>query len=169
MQTHRHIFHYSGHATTNSTSNDLILTEIDPATQVDELDENNKEHFTPIKQILIKAASKNPNMDVLMIMDCCCAAVGGRGGSQRSGRVEFVAATTQPGVANTRVDGQTFTHAWSAAFKTLFDQDQEFTTCQIIDIVNTDTMLARFPLLYVKHECAGIPITFNLQSYLHSC
>jgi hypothetical protein len=47
-------------------------------------------------------------MDVLMVVDSCCAAVGGRGNVIISGRIEF----TETGISNTRVDGQTFTQAW---------------------------------------------------------
>ena len=155
------IFHYAGHATAKSTSNDLILTEINPHTQLgDELDEKYTTDFSLIKKCLILASSKNPKMDVLMLMDCCCAAVAGRGGVRPSGRVEFVAATTPTGIANTRVDGQTFTQAWCTAFQTLFEQGHEFTTNDIIQGVNADRELAQFPLLYVNREGAGIPITF---------
>jgi hypothetical protein len=41
----------------------------------------------------------NPMMDIQIVMDCCCAAAGGRG-SLNSGRVEFVAATTETGLSN---------------------------------------------------------------------
>jgi hypothetical protein len=163
------IFHYAGHATANSTSNDLILTEIDQATQLGaELEGKFKRSFTPIKSSLIEASSHNPNMDVLMIMDCCCAAVAGRGKARLSGRVEFVAATTPTGVPNQRSDGQTFTQAWCAAFQTLFDKCQEFTTDDIITIVNVDRKLAQFPVLYVNQEGSGIPITFNISSSILS-
>ena len=156
------IFHYAGHATANSTSSDLILTEIDVATQLgEELNENQTASFTPIKEALMLPSSNNHNNDVLMIMDCCCAGFGGRGAARVSGRVEFVAATTPTGVANQRRDGQTFTEAWCAAFQTCYDKGREFTTDDIIKDVNGDRKLAQYPALYVNREGNRIPITFN--------
>ena len=42
--------------------------------------------------MITEGVLKNPRLDVLFIMDCCCSAIGGRGGAL-SGRVEFMAAT----------------------------------------------------------------------------
>ena len=69
------IFYYAGHATKNSTSDSLTLTAL---SEEDTKNENTKRDFTLMKDSLLRAAKANPFMDVLMVMDCCCAAVGGR-------------------------------------------------------------------------------------------
>ena len=104
------IFHYAGHATANSTSNDLILTELDQANQLgNKLGENQTMSFTLIKDVLISLSPKNPNIDVLMLMDCFYATAAGRVLPRQSGRVELVGATTPTDVANQNQDGRTFT------------------------------------------------------------
>jgi hypothetical protein len=65
--------------------------------------------FSPLKAIVKEDAVNNSSgLDVLFIMDCCCAAIDRRGGTL-GGRVEFMAATAPSGISNVRVDGITFT------------------------------------------------------------
>jgi hypothetical protein len=72
--------------------------------------------FSPLKAIVKEDAVKSSGLDVLFIMDCCCAAIDRRGGTL-GGRVEFMAASTAPsGISNARVDGITFTQDLCEAF-----------------------------------------------------
>jgi hypothetical protein len=52
--------------------------------------------FSTMNNMTTKSALKTAGLDVLFIMDYCCAAAGARGGSL-GGRVEFMAATSPGG------------------------------------------------------------------------
>lgn len=155
------VLHYAGHGTKNSTSEALTLAAT--ATEADaepgEEDETKRRDFNQMKSVLLKESKMNPLMDILMVMDCCCAAAGGRG-SSNSGRVEFVAATTETGMSNAKKDGQTFTEAWCDAILKLKDEGLEFGVQNVVNIVNDDRKLAQYPKLFVLQQGNGLPIIF---------
>ena len=146
------IFYYAGHGEGNSNS--LELSDLkNPKASL---------NFGIIKKYLMETARDIAFFDVLMVMDCCCSALGGRGAQTSGGRVEFVAATTETGTANAAVHGQTFTHAWCSAFSELLEHEERsiFTVTDVIDVVNKDREVAQFPKLFVLHEGSQLPIRF---------
>jgi hypothetical protein len=156
------IFYYAGHATESSTTSSLVLTQKYKIVEGDDHDSTQRD-FMRINNSLLTSSQANPLMDILMVMDSCCAAVGGRGSRGRTGRIEFVAATTATGIANARQDGQTFTQAWCNAVEKLCSTQAEFTTENIVHQVNEDRNLAQYPRLFVKRQGNGLPITLSMQ------
>ncbi|KAI3630371.1 hypothetical protein MIR68_011806 [Amoeboaphelidium protococcarum] len=154
------IFFYAGHATKSSTSSSLILTsKFENA--IDDGICSTQRNFSRINTALLDDCRANPLMDVLMVADSCCAAVGGRGNVTTSGRIEFIAATTETGISNTRDDGQTFTQVWCKATNEPASSRAEFTTDDIAEKINDDRELAQYPRLFVKHQGKGLPISFS--------
>ncbi|KAI9091015.1 hypothetical protein DFS34DRAFT_636441 [Phlyctochytrium arcticum] len=94
-------------------------------------------------------------------MDCCCAATGGRSTPDRikMARVEYMAATSAMGIANTWNDGQTFTKAWCHSFQNLERQGQPFTVDNIR--CEMEKMRELAPKLFVNLEGVDLPITFR--------
>ncbi|KAI3651702.1 hypothetical protein MP228_003005 [Amoeboaphelidium protococcarum] len=125
------IFFYAGHATKSSTSSSLILTARFEEAEEDGICKTQRDS-TILHDALMRASRANPLLDVLMVVDSCCAAVGGRRNIPKSGRVEFIAATTETGISNTRKDGQTFTKAFCKAVKELSESREDFSTDDIV-------------------------------------
>ncbi|KAN0075111.1 hypothetical protein V8E54_007722 [Elaphomyces granulatus] len=140
-------FHYVGHAVRGSTSNRLELT---PKIGDDEgtLD------FSAVKDMITKNALRTAGLDVLYIMDCCCAAAGARGGSL-GGRIEFMAATSPGGISNSREDGDTFTQDLSKSFVRLAAEKKHFTTFDLMDAINGLSGIE------VLQEGWKLPVTFR--------
>ncbi|KAI3638081.1 hypothetical protein MIR68_003692 [Amoeboaphelidium protococcarum] len=156
------IFFYSGHATESSTSSSLILTARFEDAKDDGICKTQRD-FTILNDALMRASRANPLLDVLMVVDSCCAAVGGRGNIVKSGRIEFIAATTETGIStNTRDDGQTFTQAFCKAVKELSASRGDYTTDDIVAKFNDErVLLAQYPRLFVQHQGKGLPISFS--------
>jgi hypothetical protein len=115
-----------------------------------------------IKDQLKDAASNCPGLDILLVMDSCCAAIAGRGGKAKGSRVELVAATARKGISNSRKDGQTFTQHWCEAFTKLLEIGKPFTCDDIIKDIIPDSELEQFPSAFVLREGCDLPITFCL-------
>ncbi|KAI3662272.1 hypothetical protein MP638_001469 [Amoeboaphelidium occidentale] len=149
------VLHYAGHGTKNSTAEALTLaaTAGEACAEPGEEDETKRRDFNIMKSLLLKEVKMNPLMDILMVIDCCCAASGGRE-SSNSGRVEFVAATTETGMSNAKKDGQTFTEAWCDAILKLKDEGLEFGVQNVVNIVNYDRKLAQYPKLFVLQQAS---------------
>lgn len=122
------ILHYAGHGIAGSTPDSLIIV---PRIGQD-LGSGPEINISPIKDGLKDIASKSSGLDVLLVMDSCCAAIAGRGGKAKGMRVELMAATTRKGISNSRVDGQTFTQHWCEAFTKLLGIRKPFTCDDII-------------------------------------
>ncbi|KAI3636934.1 hypothetical protein MIR68_005201 [Amoeboaphelidium protococcarum] len=69
------IFFYTGHATKSSTSSSLILTARFEDAEDDGIGKTQRD-FAIINNALMRASRANPLLDVLMVVDSCCAAVG---------------------------------------------------------------------------------------------
>ena len=73
------ILHYAGHAIAGSTPDSLIITpkigqELGGGPEID---------MSLIKNILKDLASKSLGLDVLLVIDSCCASIAGRAGRPR--------------------------------------------------------------------------------------
>jgi len=115
-----------------------------------------------IKDELKNEASKSLGLDVLLVMDSCCAAIAGRGGKTKGARVELMAATARKGISNSREDGRTFTQHWCEAFTKLLEIGTPFTCDDIIKDITPDSELEQFPSTFVLREGWDLPITFRL-------
>ena len=151
------ILHYAGHAITGSTPDSLIIT---PKIG-QELGKGPEVNMSSLKELLKEMASKSFGLDILFVMDCCCAGIAGRGGKAKGARVEFMAATARKGVSNSRKDGLTFTQHWCNAFTRRLDMGKPFTCDDILKDITPDTELEQFPSAFVLHEGWELPITFQ--------
>lgn len=152
------ILHYAGHAIAGSKLGSLIIVpklgqELKKGPEID---------MSIIKDQLKDAASDCPGLDILLVMDSCCAAIAGRGGKATGSRVELVAATARKGISNSRKDGQTFTQHWCEAFTKLLEIGKPFTCDDIIKDIIPDSELEQFPSTFVLREGCDLPITFCL-------
>jgi len=155
------VFHYAGHGWGSSDSLHLCPRIQNP--DADELESDAVSFsFTPVKDML-KEVARGRGFDVLFLMDCCCAAVGGRNVRRRmkGPRVEFVAATTGRGISNSRDDGQTFTMAWCEAFRTLQSRGTPFNVEGVREEMSKQKNLAQFPAIITIFEGIDLPITFR--------
>src|ERR1700722_19907098 len=98
-----------------------------------------------IKDELKAQGSKSSGLDVLLVMDCCCAGIAGRGGKAKGSRVELMAATPRKGIRQVR---RTFTQPWCAAFTELLKTGNPFTCDDIIKNINPDSELERYPVTF---------------------
>ena len=151
------ILHYAGHAIASSTSKTLIIT---PKIG-QELGCGPQMNMSLMKDLLKDLASTSLGLDVLLVMDSCCAGIAGRGREAKSTRVELVAATARKGVSNSRQDGQTFTQHWCEAFTRLLKIGKPFTCDDIIKCITPDPELEQFPATFVLREGCDLPITFH--------
>jgi hypothetical protein len=150
------ILHYAGHAIAGSTPDSLIIT---PKIG-QELGRGPEINMSLIKDELKVTGSQSSGLDVLLVMDCCCAAIAGRGEKAKGARVELVAATAPKDVSNSRKDGRTFTQHWSEAFTKLLEIRKPFTCDDIIKDITPDSELEQFPSTFVLREGWDLPITF---------
>ncbi|KAI9135841.1 hypothetical protein BKA69DRAFT_371291 [Paraphysoderma sedebokerense] len=160
------ILHYAGHATEGCTSANLVLTP--KAGQARDI--GPEIEFSTIKDAL-KYKAKH-GLDVLFIMDCCCASIEGRDWVITGGRVEFVAATAGNGIRNSRQDETTLTQQWCYAFDKLKATGKPFTCDKVTQSITNDTNLQQFSRLFILREGWDMPITFNAQestSIVPSC
>jgi len=153
------ILHYAGHATADSTSDNLIITP----TIGQECDIGPQVNISHVKDHLKALCAKALGLDVLLVMDCCCASVAGRG-KVKGARVELMAATSPKGISNSRVDGATFTEHWCTAFTELLKTGVAFTCTDIIGNINSRPDLEQFPRSFILREGWEIPITFRASS-----
>ena len=152
------ILHYAGHAIAGSTPNSLIIT---PKIG-QELGRGPEIEMSLIKDELKVTSLKASGLDVLLMMDSCCAAIAGRGGKAKGARVELMAATACKGVSNLRRDGRTFTQHWCEAFTKLLGVRNPFTCDDIIKDITPDSELEQFPSTFILCEGWDLPITFRL-------
>jgi hypothetical protein len=152
------IFHYAGHAIAGSTPDSLIITP----KMGQELGSGPEMNMSRIKEELKDMCSKSLGLDVLFVMDSCCAAIAGRGAKAKGARVELVAATARKGISNSREDGRTFTQHWCEAFTKLLEIGTPFTCDDIIKYITPDSEPEQFPSTFVLHEGWDLPITFRL-------
>ncbi len=150
------ILHYAGHATGDSTSDNLIIT---PRIG-QEIEQEPNINISLVKENLKALCSKVLGLDVLLVMDCCCAAVAGRG-KVKGARVELMAATSPKGISNSRLDGPTFTDRWCTAFTELLATGAAFTCTDIIGNINSRPDLEQFPRTFILREGWDVPITFR--------
>jgi len=152
------ILHYAGHAIARSTPDCLIIT---PKIG-QELGHGPEIKMSFIKDELKVTGSRSSGLDVLLVMDSCCAAIAGRGGKAKGARVELVAATARKGTSDSRKDGRTFTQNWCEAFTKLLGLGKPFTCDDIIKDITPDSELEQFPSTFVLREGWDLPITFRL-------
>ena len=187
---HLFILHYAGHAKGDSTFDHLIIVPklgqleevIVPKREEDsepELGQSDDDPPVPepvpkletksepyvnmsfIKEGLKTLCSRSPGLDILMVMDCCCASVAGRGDPATGARVELMAATSPKGISNSRIDGTTFTQHWCSSFNELLKSGTAFTCHEIMNKINSHQELEQFPRSFVLHEGWEVPITFR--------
>jgi hypothetical protein len=152
------ILHYAGHAIAGSTPDSLMITP----NIGQELGSGPEMNMSVIKDILKDMSSKSSGLDVLLVMDCCCAAIAGRGEKAKGARVELMAATARKGISNSRKNGWTFTQDWCAAFTKLLETGNPFTCDDIIKDITPDSELEQFPSTFVLREGWDLPITFRI-------
>jgi len=171
----RHLFilHYAGHAKGDSTFDHLIIVP-----KIGQLEEDSKSDDDPpvpkpvpklephvnmsfIKDGLKTLCERSPGLDILLVMDCCCASVAGRGDRVMGARVELMAATSPKGISNSRLDGTTFTQHWCSSFDVLLSSGAAFTCHDIMNSINSDKELEQFPRSFVLREGWEVPITFR--------
>ena len=153
------IFHYAGHAIASAPSNALVLTSRIAA------DEFNgpQMSMTYIKDGLMYLAADTEGLDILIVLDCCCAAIAGRGSLTGGKRVELMAATSAGGLSNSREDHPelTFTQRWCTAFEKFLDLEHPFDCDDLKKAINIAPGLEQFPATYILREGGGIPIKFR--------
>jgi hypothetical protein len=149
--------HYAGHAITSSTPDSLIIT---PKIS-QELGSGPEMNMSCIKDELKDMGSKSLGLDVLLMMDSCCAAIPGWGRKAKGVRVELMAATACKCISNSREDGRTFTQHWCEAFTKLLEIGKPFTCDNIIKDITPDSE-QQFPSTFVLCEGWDLPITFCL-------
>jgi hypothetical protein len=154
-----HILHYAGHGIAGGTADTLMIT---PSTGQD-LGVGPEMNMSLLKGFLKDLASRCLGLDVLLVMDSCCA-IAGQGERVAEGtRVEFMAVTAPKGLSNRRMDGHTFTMHWCEAFTRLMDIGEPFTCDDLITDIKSHTELEQFPSLFLLHEGWDLPITFRLR------
>jgi len=151
------ILHYAGHAIAGSTPDSLITPKIGQ-----ELGCGPEMDMSLLKNGLKDMASKSLGLDVLLVMDSCCAAIAGQGGKAKGARVELMAATARKGISNSRKDGRTFTQHWCEAFTKLLELGKPFTCDDIIKGITPCSELEQFPSTFVLREGWDLLITFCL-------
>lgn len=151
------ILHYAGHAVAASTSDNLTITS-----RISQGDINGSHlNMTLIRDSLKDLASNSEGLDVLILLDCCCAAIAGRGRLISGKRVELMAATSTGGISNSRKDGKTFTEHWCIAFDNILELGQPFDCTDIAKSINSHYNLEQYPATFVLREGWGVPITFQ--------
>jgi len=151
------ILHYAGHAIAGSTPDSLVIT---PRIG-QELGKGPEMDISPIKDQLKIRGSKSPGLDILLVIDSCCAAIAGRGGVTIGARVELMAATARKGISNSRKDEWTFTQHWCEAFTKRLEMGNPFTCDDIVKDIIPDPKLEQFPSMFVLREGRNLPITFR--------
>jgi len=153
------VLHYAGHGAPSNNASHLIITSTicnEPLATAPHL------NMSYIKESLRELASTTSGLDILLILDCCCAATAGRGATQIVGeRLELMAATSSRGLSNSRLDGITFTQSWCVAFETLFNRGKSFTCDDIHLCITKEQELEQFPGLFVLREGWKVPISFH--------
>ena len=74
-----------------------------------------------------------------------------------------MAATTDSGISNSRLDGLTFTEDLCKAFKQLACR-QEFTCVDLMNVINTRPKLDQYSSVFVINEGRRLPIRFRPKS-----
>jgi hypothetical protein len=116
--------------------------------------------MTLLRESLMEMVGRTSGLDVLILLDCCCAAVAGRGRGTKGQRLELMAATSGGGLSNSRKDGKTFTQNWCQAFEHYIAQGKPFNCDDILIFINEDNKLEQHPATFVVRDGWGIPITF---------
>ena len=151
------ILHYAGHGIAGGTSDSLFIAPtLSKEENVPKLDMS---YIKNGLKLLASSPGPSEGLDVLLLMDCCCASIAGRG-RIKGARVELMAATSASGISNTREDGDTFTQHWCRAFNQLFALNQPFNCDDLVSCINSHTNLEQFPATFVLREGWGVPISF---------
>ena len=151
------ILHYAGHAVADSTPDSLVITP----TIGQKLGDGPEMNFSFMKHGLKDMCLKSLGLDVLLVVDSCCAAIAGRGRNAKGTRVELMAATARKGISNSRKDGRTFTQHWCEAFTRRLEMGKPFTCADIVKDIIPDSELEKFPSMFVLREGWDLPITFS--------
>jgi Caspase domain len=136
MQGTRRLFilHYAGHAIGAATCDNLIITSKISHCEINESSLN----MTLIKNYLKDLASRSSGLDILLMMDCCCASISSQGMGTVGETVELMAATSSGGLSNQRQDGKTFTERWCEAFENFLSRGGPFDCDDIFAYINFD-------------------------------
>jgi hypothetical protein len=120
--------------------------------------------MSTIKDHLKEEVSRSLGLDVLLVIDSCCAAIVGRGG-KAGARVELMAATASKGIRNSRKDGQTITQHWCEAFERRLEVGEPFTCDDIVKDITPDPKLEQFPSTFVLREGSSYFVLILAQSH----
>lgn len=126
------ILYYAGHAAAPGRFNNLDITS---KISLDKIN-GSQLNMSLIKDSLKELALTSKGSNVLILLDCCCAAVARRGTISRE-RVELMAATASGGISNSRQDGKNFTQHWCQAFEELPTVGQPFDCDDIKTTINS--------------------------------
>jgi len=151
------ILHYAGHAVAHPKGDGLILT----ARIAQELNARTQFNMNLIRDHLRVVVQTAEGLDILILLDCCCAAVAGRGAGSKGARMELMAATSGGGISNSRKDGKTFTQNWVEAFNELIEIGEAFNSDSIQNIISRSYNLPQYPATFILREGWGVPITFR--------
>ena len=150
------IFHYAGH----STASNLFAPKIDQKF-------GTGPEISPsrLSNDLKAEASTQAGLDILFIVDSCCASRSVQGVKAKGARVEFVLGNSGARKdlnSRTASYGGTFTQHWCAAFNTLLDTGKPFVSEDINGIINPsgNSYYRRFALCVLR-EGWDLPITFS--------
>ncbi|KAF8224179.1 hypothetical protein L208DRAFT_1312872 [Tricholoma matsutake] len=151
------ILHYAGHTITGSTPDSLVIIpkigqELGGGPEVD---------MSSLKDLLKDMGSKSLGLDVLLMIDSCCAGIAGWGGKAKGARVEVMAATACKGISNLRRDGWTFMQHWCEAFSRHLEMGKPFTCDDIVKDITPNPELEQIPSMFVLCEGWNLPITFH--------
>ncbi len=106
------ILHYAGHAIVAAPSNILVITFRIKF-------KGPQMSMIYIRDRLMHLAEDSDGLDILLMLNCCCAAIAERGKLIGGKRMELMAATPVTGLRNSREDHPklTFTQCWCIAFE----------------------------------------------------
>jgi len=153
------ILHYAGHGIAAAASNTLVITSRIAKGEF----KGPQMSMTYIRDGLMHLAADSDGLDILIVLDCCCAAIAGRGRLFGGKRVELMAATSPGGLSNSREDHPelTFTQRWCTSFENFLELGIPFDCDDLKKSINVAHGLEQFPASYVLREGGGIPIKFR--------
>jgi hypothetical protein len=114
--------------------------------------------FSILRLSLKDDASKNLDLDISSVMDCCYSAIRGRG-STAAARVELMAATS---LMKSAMQGMMATRLlnFGATFKKLLATGEKFTRTDIVTEINSHPKQVQYWHIFVLQEGWELPITF---------
>ncbi len=153
------ILHYASHTIAAAPSNMLIITSRIGQKKF----RGPQMSMTYLRDRLILLAADTEGLNILIMLDCCCAAIARWSKLIGSKRVELMAATSPAGISNLKQDHPdlTFTQHWSAAFKHYPELGHPFNCENLRSFINAQCDLEQFSALYILLEEMRTPITFR--------